>query len=374
MSGCFYVRDTGIYWLCGVDPAMENGTSGLFETLHKLWNSGANVIKHHGTQIADGKSRLCRTLEKLNLFETNVTPQGVQIALKHLRSLTILDSFHIVEALVTLSKSAAVCDNKFSISKLRTSPGTSYIRDSLQLVLPICHSLNHISIYGTKGLKDSDLLCLKSLKMLRTLEINRCLLYAPKETEITFDGGVAPLLKVFGKSLETLGLECVDFVRISTVIDCCPNLIALVISGATGSRENERDLFQDSKKKPPAVFKELKKLKCFLEMQVECLLFLLASPLLEDLSLSHCDALTDDVFVKTVKSHHFQNLKQLSLAVCDTLTNRGIDALLNNWNPLECIDFFSCQNISSRKVAAWRSLIRKKKWNLEISKYGYMYC
>ena len=61
-----------------------------------------------------------------------------------------------------------------------------------------------------KGLKDSDLLCLLSVKMLHKLKIFKSRISS--DCEITFDGGVTPLLIVFGSSLETLALECLDFI------------------------------------------------------------------------------------------------------------------------------------------------------------------
>ncbi|EFX87187.1 hypothetical protein DAPPUDRAFT_236074 [Daphnia pulex] len=102
LNRCLYVTDTGIQWLCNVDyPRMGNGKSGL-----------------------------CGTIKKLCICYTAVTQQGIQVALTHLQSLNILESFDILEALV-----------------------------------------------------------------LRQLKICKSNLWVPNDTEITFDGGVAPLLK-----------------------------------------------------------------------------------------------------------------------------------------------------------------------------------
>ncbi|EFX87186.1 hypothetical protein DAPPUDRAFT_312676 [Daphnia pulex] len=128
--------------------------------------------------MGNGKSGLCETIKKLSILQTAVTQQGIQVALTHLQSLNILENFNTLEALVELSlstidsKPPGLYNNKFSISTLYTSPDKPYIR-----------------------LKDSDVLCLMSLKVLRQLKICKSNLWVPNDTEITFDGGVAPLLK-----------------------------------------------------------------------------------------------------------------------------------------------------------------------------------
>ena len=242
------MTDIGIQWLCGVDHLeMENGKSGL-----------------------------CNTIKKLSILYTKVTQQGIQVVLKYLLALNILENYNTVEALVELAQSEKDSKqpgfyNKFSISTLYTSPYTPYRSESLQLALSLCHSLNHVSIHLTKGLKDSDLLCLRSIKILRKLKILGSRLWLPNETEITFDGGVAPLLQVFGKSLESLALEGLNLVRISVIIEFCPNLNVLYISDLTGSLENERNVFLVEKK--PTIFKYLKILFCILKIPFDILLF-----------------------------------------------------------------------------------------------------
>ncbi|XP_046457781.1 uncharacterized protein LOC124204698 isoform X4 [Daphnia pulex] len=347
LTHCRNVTNTGIQWLCNVDyPGMGNGKSGL-----------------------------CETIKKLCICYTGVTQQGIQVALTHLQSLNILENFYILEALVELSsptidsKPPGLYNNNiFSISTLYTSPDKPYISNGLHLALSLCHSVTVVLIHLTKGLKDSDLLCLMSLKVLRKLKIFKCNFWVPNDTEITFDGGVAPLLKVFGRSLETLALECIDLIRISTIIDFCPNLYALYMSDVTGSLENERHLFQSEKKQP--VFKELKQLICILDVPVDILLFLFSSPSLEHIVISCCDVLTDEILLETVKcQHRLNNLKKFELDKCDSVTKRGIDALLRSGcNPLEVIDIYRCKNIVDKNYADWNSLIVRKNWNCKITR------
>ena len=339
------MTDTGIEWLCGVD----------------------------NMEIGNGKSGLCKTIQTLDILYTRVTKQGVIVALNNLLFLKILKNYHTIEALVELAQSAANSNrpgfysNMFSVSTLYVPPDKPYRSNSLQVALSLCHSLNHVSIYVSKELKDSDLLCLMSLSVLRKLEICRSQLWVLKKSEITFDGGVAPLLKVFGRSLKDLVLECVKSVRISIVIEFCPNLIALYISSVLGSVKNEKDLFQVEKK--PPILKELKVLYCVFHISADILAHLLSSPSLQHIGISHCNALTDEVFLEAVQCHRFKNLKKLEIASCDSVTGRCIDMLLllKGPNPLETINLFWCRKLAFKYLEDWLSLIAKKNWNLNIS-------
>jgi hypothetical protein len=210
-----------------------------------------------------------------------------------------------------------------------------------------------------------------SLKKLRKFEIFKSRFWVPNKTKVTFDGGVAPLLKVFGKSLETLVLKGLDLVRISTIIDFCPNLIVLHISDVTGYLENERNLFQVEKH--PPVFQQLKLLICvstgILQMPVDVLLFLLSSPKLEHVTLFSVYAFSDEVLMETVKCHQLKNLRQLDLSQCNSLTKHGIKKFLRkNCSPLEMISFYCCKNIGLQSYSDLLSLIAKKNWNLKISR------
>ena len=340
LKGCTDVTDDGIRWLCGVDiPGM-------------------------------GKSRLCKTIKKLSILNTSVTKKGIQIVLKNCPFLNILENCYIVDALAELAQSAidskqpGLYNNAFSISTLYTS-GTPFKSNCLQLALPLCHLVNQVSICVTKELKDSDLLCLLSIKMLLKLEIGGSDLRLKGKTAITFDGGVAPLLKVFGRSLETLMLGGVKLVCLSSIINFCPNLITLFISGASGSFKDE-NLFQVEKK--PPILKELKVLNCYFQVPADILLLLLSFPSLENISIGRCDSLTDEILVEAFKSHRFKHLQKLELVICDSVTWRCIRALLlNGCDSLELISLHWCKSLGLYTSEYLRSLISKKNWNLFVS-------
>jgi hypothetical protein len=85
-----------------------------------------------------------------------------------------------------------------------------------------------VSIFAVKGLRDVDLLSLTPLK-----KLNRLHIYGQakaEKAEITFVGGVVPLLQTIGSSLELLDLTFFYTIDYWKVIKFCPNLISLIVN------------------------------------------------------------------------------------------------------------------------------------------------
>lgn len=347
LENCIDVTDTGIQWLC------------------------------RGTEYPEMRKespRLCKTLQRLSILYTSVTQRGIQIALTHLLSLIVLPNYFTIEALVELaqraidSKRPGYYNDRFCTSVLYTPRYNLFRSDRLRLALSLCHSVTRVGIHVIKGLKDSDLLCFQECINLQGLKMLKCLPFFPNETEITFDGGVAPLLEAFGKSLETLSLEYFDSAPISTIAEFCPNLTWLHINNVTGSLDNERDLGCIKEKVP--MFKDLKFLFCHDDIQPDILLLLLSSPSLQHISISDCDTLSDEVLQKAAINYYgFQNLQKLQLSHCNSVSGRGIEALLVDSNPIEIISFFGCKNLGSANNCKWSKLIVKNNWNLKCFVY-----
>jgi hypothetical protein len=288
------------------------------------------------------------------------------MALTHLLSLEIINHYDTLEALVKLAQSAVVskrvdcCYDKFSASVLHTSPNKPYLHGSLQVALSMCNLLTRITIYATKGLKDSDLLCLIDIKVLRGLKILRS--DSNALNEITFDGGVCPLLKVVGNSL-AFGTDCFDSICIPTIAELCPNLTALYFKDAGGMLiENELNLLQTERN--PNIFKKLTHVYCW-SIPSDILLFLLCSPLLEDIRFFYCRSLTDEVLRRAANYHGFHKLEILHLRNCHVVSEYGINVLLQDNIPLKQTFLKSCYNLGLHTHSNWLSRILQKKRNLK---------
>ena len=287
-------------------------------------------------ELGNGKAKLCRTLQKLNISSTSVTQRGIQMALKYLLCLQIIEHENTFETLVVLaqlnSRRGRCNMDKLSLSTLCSLCDKPYVNGSLQLALSMCDSITLIYIYTTKGFIDNDLLCLMSIKTLRGLKI----FSSPKynyNIGITFKGGLLPLLKVIGKSLKNLSFYCFDYVRISEIAKFCPNLTELHISNDRNWLEDEGNFFKMEKKLP--IFRQLTFLSCHYRFPSHILHFLLSSPLLQDICISYCKTLTNEVIQKAANYHGFEKLKKLDLQRCNAVSEREINVLLAKHNPLK---------------------------------------
>ena len=223
------------------------------------------------------------------------------MAITHLPSLKVLDHETTVEALVDMALCHKPFPLKFSLTKLWIFYATLYHWDSLWIAVSVCPMLNNIKIVNNNiiGFKDSDFLCLKSIKKIRELAIFEVVNGKSSLTQVTFRHSLAPLLKVSGYSLEKLNLSCVDTVDdIWTIIECCRNLRSLILTKISETPksplENQTSHFRTGfRNKENLILKELNYLHCSsFNIPTEILLFLLSSPLLVSIEIAHEDGLT----------------------------------------------------------------------------------
>ena len=247
-----------------------------------------------------------------------------------------------------------------------------YKNRSLWSIIFLCPSIVKLELNLDKGFMDTELLCLISLKMLREFIINR---RKGDEIDITFDGGVAPVLKVIGRSLENLNLSCFDVTNLWIVVNFCPNLISLTIcryflrSNTFNMRSHKSRLRSVCKTEyfENSVLSDLENLKldCGNNISSDILLFLLSSPTLIKIDIRNCDTLTDDIFLVAFKLHEFQSLNMLHLRSCSLVTYQVVDVLMIDGNPVFSISTVACQNITKADVANWKKKFHHKNWKID---------
>jgi hypothetical protein len=187
------------------------------------------------------------------------------------------------------------------------------------------------------------------------------------EIEVTFDGGVAPLLIVIGSSLTYLMISCFSVVNFSTIIEYCPNLSYLTVCrhwNPIGPPPKLKQLFRTESRKEKFILSQLKMLHLEYHSTIssDIWLCLLSSPLLNHICIRHCDALTDDVFQNATKSGRFQNLEILNLISCNSITYQGMDALMTDANPLRLICTYNCENLTREDLNHLKIKYQDKKW------------
>lgn len=296
------------------------------------------------------------------------------MAVEHLQALQYLEHECCFEVLVELSQTSNTLDRrltkntrKLSFIRLCVLPNTLFQSGTFALAVALCSSLIQIQICVTEGLTDTDLQCLTTLRHLRSL----CILgiTSSKFDEITFDMGVAPVLGVIGSSLENLDLTYFAFVDIWTVIKFCPNLVNLAFlchCESLSNLSNEEIIQLEKNEQGRIFFKELKVLWGCYNIESDILLNFLSSPLLEDVSISRCDAFNDEILGEASKKLLLQNLKLLELFNCGSVTRLGLDTLMVASNRLELIDIHFCKNLTLTDVSDWHSQARDKQWKLRL--------
>jgi hypothetical protein len=222
-------------------------------------------------------------------------------------------------------------------------------------------------------LTDADLLSLRSLENLKTLEIHHKAFLPRNQGEalvidagLTFHGGVAPLLQTVGTTLKKLNLKGLFYnvLDIQAIVESCPNLQSLTVSvqqlKTTWSKSEE------TQTRNP-VSDQLAFLDLYGSVTTENLVALLSSPSLAHVRLSNCPSLTDEILHGAANQHSFRNLEYFKLYHCPSVSKKGIDILFRDTNPLKEIHLAWCERIKHKDWITWKELLDKHNWDLLLS-------
>jgi hypothetical protein len=313
-------------------------------------------------------NELCKTLQELLVSCPAVTKRGIKMALQNCPALRIVENEHTFDVLVEEAQSAAQAQpHKFtSFVHLYIRPAGVYTSGQLGSVVRYCPSLVDIYIQVKTGLTDTDLFCLTSLKNVQKLKFIRH--QSSNGKEITFDKGLAPVLKVIGNSLKVLYLVYFEFIDIWTVVKFCPNLMSLTFDNHCQSLSalSENEIIQLRHEKGRGYFQDLKILGCGFNLSNDILFGLLSCPLVENIYIAFCDALTDDLLREVVANGFLKNLQIVCLESCHSLTKQGLDELLMKDNLLREITFLFSEKLTKNNVHDWHEIAKNKNWELFI--------
>ncbi len=335
-----------------------------------------------GKEMLEGQRGQCKSLEEFEITETMITQKGVQIALQNLPDLKHFRTFDIAEALVHMHRnglnppSYALVD----VDLMDFSPSKSCGSIAVRLATSFCPFLNRLSIDHLHGITDSDLLSLTTLERLSILNIT-CLLPrdfaspAPRDYgSLTFDRGLALVLKAIGPSLKQLELEELFMsICLESILEYCPNLEILSISDC--SYDDEESSRPSKRAKTQFAWPNLKKLQLTesssstigYELPPESLLLALTSaPNLEELEIYNCETLDDDILHEAFQIHSFTKLSSLTLCKCKAVTKSGVDLFIQNGNALREASIRRCESLSVEDFRYWLAESEKNDWNFEM--------
>ena len=325
-----------------------------------------------------------------------VTNLGIKVALSNLPALEVLDcDCSIVHALAELHskylENGQPVTPQYSLTALNyhqtSKEETPYIRRSLQLATSLCYSsvIKVIEIDIVRGLRDTDLLALMLLNSLRELTIAKS--NRNNVCEITFDGGIVPVLKAVGGSLNLLKLHGLEmYMNLSAIDYFCPNLCHVFLENnlhytlvqhpeEVSPIETQRPMFKKLETMHlHSSYETLPEWDHELEVYLQPLhvispnivLLLLSSPVLNYVSIGCCNNLSDDLLQQANNIHGFENLEQLELLSCKSLTDKGFDVFMNGNNPLKMITHGGCDLLTAEYLEECRKKIDNNNWKVKI--------
>jgi hypothetical protein len=326
--------------------------------------------KHNLGSGVDGLG-LPKSLVQLRSMGTSITHAGIQIILENFHSLQVWD-MATVQTLARIHKEFFLNQNleipKYSLLCLRIASAYCdvYIPKTLGFVVSLCPSVIQVEIKSYKGLTDSDLLSLLSLKNLRNFKMSSDF---PSNGNVTFGGGVTPILKAFGNSsLKALSLSRLSDVNILEITQLCPNLHSLeLINNLSYFTAKLVKEWVKTEPTEPQVLKQLERLGLVGSgIPREHLILLLSSPLLVEITIKRCSTLNDDILQKVARIQKFNNLEKFVVMFCHNVTEKGIDIFMNAQNHLKDILIDRCDEISKSNVERWEEQAKRNNWQLLI--------
>ena len=345
LEGCSHITDAGMQGLCVSVDQLGKEVEGIGQ---------------------------CKLLEHLVTDGTNITRTGVKLGILNLPNLKRWK-------MVSVQFLNEVYQENFLNNELHEIPkyslihleiqATKYISGSLALAVSMCPSATQVNIKTVSSLTDTDLQALQSLKSLHELEIdgydyeNVC--------EITFSGGVTPLLKTFGSTtLKVLRLSALRHVNVDVIIQLCSNLYSLNLDhnyNYSTARPEEEQINVGT-----SVMVQLEKLDLSLKkhhslrIPPENILSLFSIPSLKKITCWNCTTLSDEILLRAARLHHFKNLESIELAVCYSVTKNGIEVLMDDRNGIKEIELNHCAKITYDDAIHWRQRASSSNWDLDI--------
>ena len=307
----------------------------------------------------------CKAIQKLLIVSTQITKIGVEVALRNLPELKILESEYVLQALTEMHRIPRPA-SKYELTAFSHGNYSTIIPVSLILAVSVCPLITKVVliIHPSDRFNEEELHALIALESLCELNIT-CTSF-----RFSFAGGIAPVLKAHENTLHTVKLAGFE-VDLGLLIELCPNVRDLSLDCSfTSMRQNEVSP-KSKRAKTDLVLSRLEQLVIVgknVTVSSENLLFLLSTaPALTFLKIAHCHSLNDKVLGQIIESNLFPCLRKFYLRWCKSVTKNGIDLFMNERNVIEEMDFSYCDLITIDNVEEWENNANRNNWNLSVT-------
>ncbi|XP_046460494.1 uncharacterized protein LOC124207192 [Daphnia pulex] len=325
------------------------------------------------------------SLHTLSILKTEVTPIGIQIAIKHLPELKEIRCYNksdVLKAFRRIRKEESRESKKYSLIKLNmenvvlTPPHkVPYKKGSVSLMVDMCPLIVEVLLFvSDEEFTNEELLDFRQLQQLKNLGIRRSLV-----SSFSIRGGVIPLLQARGPKLEELALLMeVTSEEVCTIIECCPNIRLLRLVIKSSDLDTPEPVVDDRVHSSLCSPKQVIPLRMLETISLnsnlpfyhnaifvisrKLLLFLLSSPALKEIFIEKCFTLDDQMIEEACTKNSFKYLKLIMFHGCSNVSQKGIDFFLNETNPLDTISVQNCGNVNFDRL---KMMVEQKHWHLQ---------
>ncbi len=340
--------------------------------------------------VASQRQPLGTKLLKLDISQTYVTGYGVSQVLKKMPQFHVVRYPGIFDCLFgsylpeNFDEDAVIDQEELEmcIAKVMSSDKVgqyqmrslvaedfSYIPNAMLFLLPLlCPHITHIDLRLTTGFDDVGLKQLTHLMKLRELDL--CCQHNGS-SNITFDGGVMPLLSKRGDNIVKLGLHDIDDTDLLLVCKLCPNLHGLNIFMMHEDAHFTSSL--PSHHTVTTLCPYLQDLSIWskhgdLTLTPSTLIQVLSCCVeLRELNLIRTDTLTDYVLLEVMQRNPFAKLKNLSLHECNAISGEVMTQFLfNESNGLQNVKLMHCRDTTRRDFAMWKNMVEEQYYDLKV--------
>ena len=343
----------------------------------------------HSLCLSGSQTNNPTKLLKLDVSQTYVTSQGISYMLQKMPQLQFVCYPGIFDCLfesylpvdfrdgvgrdeleLSIAKVLSDVNDPTGIYQMRSlvCEDFAYIPNAMLHLLPLlCPHVTHVDLRFTTGFDDSGLRQLSNLAELKHVELCS---QQDGNGNITFDGGILPLLSDRGRTIQKLSLQDVDNTDLLAICTMCPNLQGLYIF-----MMHEQVNFTSTISHPSQNFicQHLQDLNIWsrhgdLTLTPSTLTRVLScSTRLQELTLIRTDTLTDYVLLEIMQRNHFEQLRKLSFHECNMVSGELMtQLLLNGVNSLEKVKLMNCREISRRDFQMWEDIAKRENFNVEI--------
>lgn len=309
----------------------------------------------------------CQKLVRLLVADTHVTTEGAAFAvcyLPNLKEFDFDDMFSVLDVMhfgTNLTSKVLSHSTRYGISQLLSN--NDKVSDArLRMAIALCPFVSKVSFQDV-NMTDQTLQGLAGLEHLKELSLGNGI-----KSQITFTGGIGPLLREVGRRLDKLQLSNVADVDVITLGKYCSRLRHLTLI----HNHNYKSIV--TYREP--VFSHLRILEIICNDHSDMMSVVLNRVLfnchrLTSVELKRCGGLNDNFIREITTVNPLKDLRKFYLQECNEITAKAVLELFAQENNLASIRLWSCSNITEADYFQMIDRVKSENWDVTLDWIGY---